>query len=152
MSARPCPGCESLRRQCSELAGELGAAKAGNAGYRERLREAHDGLDRWPRCPDGCGCRLGTEDADARECACAGPCCTQCRENGYPDAPSYRDTAIAELAQAQDVVLAERDAARAWLTVVRAVIRRYEDEELNAVTAFGEIEELLARDDGADSA
>lgn len=25
---QPCPGCESLRRQCSELAGELGAALA----------------------------------------------------------------------------------------------------------------------------
>jgi hypothetical protein len=25
-------------------------------------------------CPEGCGCRLGTEDADARECGCDGPC------------------------------------------------------------------------------
>ena len=26
-------------------------------------------------CPAGCGCRLGTADADRHECACAGPCC-----------------------------------------------------------------------------
>lgn len=25
-------------------------------------------------CPDGCGCRLGTDDADARECGCGGLC------------------------------------------------------------------------------
>jgi len=49
----------------------------------------------WPTCPDGCGCRLGTEDADARDCACDGPCCMECRENGYPDKPSYRDIAVA---------------------------------------------------------
>lgn len=35
-----------------------------------------------------------TEDADARECACDGPCCMECRENGYPDAMSYRDQAV----------------------------------------------------------
>jgi hypothetical protein len=29
----------------------------------------------WRTCPDGCGCRYGTMDADHRECACAGPCC-----------------------------------------------------------------------------
>lgn len=26
-------------------------------------------------CPAGCGCRLWTEDADARDCGCDGPCC-----------------------------------------------------------------------------
>jgi NTP pyrophosphatase (non-canonical NTP hydrolase) len=26
-------------------------------------------------CPGGCGCRLGTDDADARECGCDGGCC-----------------------------------------------------------------------------
>jgi hypothetical protein len=39
----PCPGCESLRRQCSELAGELGAAIAGNRGYRVLLAETAAG-------------------------------------------------------------------------------------------------------------
>ena len=48
----------------------------------------------WPECPDGCGCRLGSEDADARDCGCDGPCTMECRENGYPDAPSYRDIAV----------------------------------------------------------
>jgi hypothetical protein len=28
----------------------------------------------WPVCPEGCGCRLGTDNADARECGCDGPC------------------------------------------------------------------------------
>jgi hypothetical protein len=26
-------------------------------------------------CPGGCGCRLGTDDADRRECGCDGGCC-----------------------------------------------------------------------------
>ncbi len=25
-------------------------------------------------CPERCGCRLGTEDADIHECGCDGPC------------------------------------------------------------------------------
>jgi hypothetical protein len=28
------------------------------------------------RCPGGCGCRLGTDDAERRECGCVGPCAT----------------------------------------------------------------------------
>jgi hypothetical protein len=27
-----------------------------------------------PMCPEGCGCRLGTDDPDARECGCDGLC------------------------------------------------------------------------------
>jgi hypothetical protein len=27
-----------------------------------------------PPCPEGCGCRLGADDADRRECGCDGPC------------------------------------------------------------------------------
>lgn len=42
-------------------------------------------------CPAGCGCRLGTEDADARECACDGPCCFDEAEPYEPDhAPETR--------------------------------------------------------------
>jgi hypothetical protein len=26
-------------------------------------------------CPGGCGCRLGTDDADRTECGCDGGCC-----------------------------------------------------------------------------
>jgi len=26
-------------------------------------------------CPGGCGCQLGTDDADRRECGCDGGCC-----------------------------------------------------------------------------
>lgn len=39
-------------------------------------------------CPDGCGCRLGTEDADARECGCDGPCCGG---DDYADEPGDDD-------------------------------------------------------------
>jgi hypothetical protein len=28
-----------------------------------------------PLCPGGCGCRLGTDDADRSECGCDGGCC-----------------------------------------------------------------------------
>lgn len=62
----------------------------------------------WPKCPDGCGCRLGTtgpdgqNDADRFDCACDGPCCMECRENGYPDAPSYRDLENATLTADRD--------------------------------------------------
>jgi len=28
-----------------------------------------------PLCPNGCGCRLGSEDAEVRDCACDGLCC-----------------------------------------------------------------------------
>jgi len=60
---------------------------------------------RWPRCPDGCGCRIGTDDADSRDCGCDGPCTAECRENGYPDALSYRDAAVKH-------AMDERDEAR----------------------------------------
>jgi hypothetical protein len=72
------------RQRTAKLTAELGEMRADMAAAR-------DLLDLWPLCPDGCGCRLGTDDPDARECACDGPCCMECRETGYPDAPSYRD-------------------------------------------------------------
>ena len=72
-----------------EILGGAGAAPAGSA------EEATAALmERWPRCPDGCGCRLGTDDADHAECGCDGPCTSECRESGYPDAMSYRDLAV----------------------------------------------------------
>lgn len=40
----------------------------------DRLRaenEHYNGME----CPMGCGCRLGTDDADPADCACDGPCC-----------------------------------------------------------------------------
>lgn len=30
-----------------------------------------------PPCPGGCGCRLGTDDADRFECGCDGGCCDE---------------------------------------------------------------------------
>jgi hypothetical protein len=29
----------------------------------------------WSLCPGGCGCRLGTDDADRFECGCDEGCC-----------------------------------------------------------------------------
>jgi hypothetical protein len=33
-----------------------------------------DGAPAAHYCPEGCGCRVGTEDADRFECGCDGPC------------------------------------------------------------------------------
>jgi hypothetical protein len=78
---------------------------------REQLADAAAIAASWPRCPDGCGCRLGTEDPEAAECGCDGPCTIECRENGYPDAMSYRDLAVA----------AERERVRQMAIETRAV-------------------------------
>lgn len=99
-----------------------GPPEAPDSTY-EQDREAWDAAGRagaeadprWPRCPDGCECRLGTDDADARECGCDGPCTAECRENGYPDAPSYRDLAVEAVAGNLREALIERDEARASL-------------------------------------
>lgn len=40
----------------------------------ERYRK-ETGQDPIGMCPAGCGCRIWTEDADVRDCACDGPCC-----------------------------------------------------------------------------
>ena len=40
----------------------------------ETPQEAVTG-DEHPPCPGGCGCRLGTDDADRFECGCDGGCC-----------------------------------------------------------------------------
>ena len=74
-----------------ELEDLLAAAERARDEAADEVRQLHAA---WPRCPDGCGCRLATVDADTRDCACDGPCCLECRENGYPDAPSYRDLAV----------------------------------------------------------
>lgn len=67
-------------------------------GYCETdLRTALTVAESWPRCPDGCGCLMGRDDAADSECGCDGPCAMECRENGYPDAASYRDIALADL-------------------------------------------------------
>ena len=81
--------------EASGLRAELNEAKGHLARCAEDISDLEWQILRgWPKCPDGCGCRLGTEDADARECGCDGPCTMECRENDYPDAPSYRDLAV----------------------------------------------------------
>lgn len=52
-----------LRKELVMLRADLADAEA-------KLANAN-----WPLCPNGCGCRLGTEDAEARDCACDGLCC-----------------------------------------------------------------------------
>lgn len=57
----------------------------------EQVEQQHaEQMKGWPVCPNGCGCRMNTEDAEVKDCACAGPCVMECQENGYPDVPSYR--------------------------------------------------------------
>lgn len=45
------------------------------AGFVAGWQAAIAAASGWPLCPNGCGCRLGTEDADQRDCACDGLCC-----------------------------------------------------------------------------
>ena len=45
------------------------------AGFTAGWQAAVTAASGWPLCPNGCGCRLGSEDADARDCACDGLCC-----------------------------------------------------------------------------
>lgn len=42
-------------------------------------------------CEYGCGCRYGTEDPDARECACDGPCTMADHESWHPDEYNTHD-------------------------------------------------------------
>lgn len=100
----------------TDSAARLAAVTAERDQLRRERDEAEDEnrklLDAWPKCPDGCGCRIGTEDADRLDCGCGGPCCTACRENGYPDEPSYRDAATADLRDLAAEILAAFDASK----------------------------------------
>lgn len=101
---------ERLNREAVALNRELLTARAD-------LADAQELLARWPKCPDGCGCRLGTDDPDARECGCDGPCTAECRENGYPDALSYRDMAVGH-------AMDERDALQRRHEILKAALQR----------------------------
>ena len=49
-------------------------------------------------CPMGCGCRVGTADADAADCACNGPCCwDDLREWAEDNPAAYASITTAEL-------------------------------------------------------
>jgi len=55
---------------------ERDPADAGSmAGFVAGFRAAVAASGGWPLCPNGCGCRLGSEDAEAADCACDGLCC-----------------------------------------------------------------------------
>jgi hypothetical protein len=67
------------------------------AMLRADLADAEAMLARWPKCPEGCNCRIGIEeDADRNECGCDGPCngddnsgpASQLHEGDWDDAVS----------------------------------------------------------------
>ena len=51
--------------------GDVGSRAGFTAGWQAAVTSASGR----PLCPGGCGCRLGTDDADRRECGCDGGCC-----------------------------------------------------------------------------
>lgn len=99
--------------------------------WETAAKAATDADLRWPCCPDGCGCRIGTDDADGRECGCDGPCTMECLENGYPDAPSYRELAVRPVVQERDKLAAAFDST---CERVRAVL----DKALGSDNETGE--------------
>ena len=106
----------SPARAACEAYGEIWANQGSSrsALWEDAAKAAAEADPRWPRCPDGCGCRIGTDDADRSDCGCGGPCTMECRENGYPDALSYRDLATREVTDTvRDMHRAEVDEARA---------------------------------------
>ena len=74
-----------------------------NAGFAAGWHAAVTAASGWPMCPNGCGCRLGSVDADSRDCACDGLCC-------------YGEIEVSE-------VFAERDRLRAQAEAGDRIIR-----------------------------
>jgi hypothetical protein len=79
LAAQPCEFCEREVAALMALADAAGQAVAGpleaeTTRLRADLADAEAEVARWPRCPAGCRCRVGTDDADALECGCVGPC------------------------------------------------------------------------------
>lgn len=89
------PGRDLTRNQAisamsiAEWVGQI-PAHAGPEGYSEKFwlhidgwaaelgltgADAVAGVSESPPCPGGCGCRLGTDDADRLECGCDAGCC-----------------------------------------------------------------------------
>jgi hypothetical protein len=62
---------ERARRQAEYAATEW----CPECGYDRHEHAPHCASQDHPLCPGGCGCRLGTDDADRRECGCDGGCC-----------------------------------------------------------------------------
>jgi hypothetical protein len=76
------------------------------AGFLAGWQAAVTAASGWPLCPNGCGCRLGSEDADARDCACDGLCC-------------YDEIEVSE-------VFAERDGLRKALRAIMLAVDEVE--------------------------
>lgn len=103
------------------------ALTAERDGLREQVAATDAIAGQWPRCPDGCGCRLGTEDAEAGECGCDGPCTAECRENGYPDASSYRDQAVKHAMDERDDAREQLAEAQRKLAEVMEAAHNFQD-------------------------
>lgn len=88
---------------------DVGSQAGFTAGWRAAIAVAGG----WPLCPNGCGCRLGTEDADRKECACDGLCC-------------YDEVEVSEVFAERDRLLGQLDMARAALRDIRDT---YEGEQ-----------------------
>jgi hypothetical protein len=60
-----------------DACGHWGAARALRdvLKYIDREAEAQQETSADEMCPGGCGCRLGTDDADRLECGCDAGCC-----------------------------------------------------------------------------
>ena len=74
---------EQVGHYCAELIGKVTGGEFEYAGTvpdgRTFMQATADRLDElgltWPwMCPEECGCRLFTDDADKRECGCEGKC------------------------------------------------------------------------------
>lgn len=73
-----CAECDAPRVVCRAHARSQPPPEASRelVMLRADLADAEAEILRWPRCPAGCRCRVGTSDADALECGCDGPCTT----------------------------------------------------------------------------
>jgi hypothetical protein len=94
------PGCPMTAEVGEHPAGIAIAGRDADGHHYSRGCIVEPGARGPQMCPDGCGCRLGTEDADARECACGGPCCYD--DADQADADQARGPQIAQEAPRED--------------------------------------------------
>jgi hypothetical protein len=84
-------------------------------------------------CPTGCGCRIGTEDADRADCGCDGPCCWDSWDDFMADVlnrPDYYDEM--RTARGLPSALAASDAGPAGIDVERLAEAAWKDWDPHA--------------------
>lgn len=137
---------DEAREEIASLRGQLDRAESDVSDYRDALTamqrerdaalagvasaEEHQAA-RWPRCPDGCGCRMDGQHADVRDCGCDGPCTMECSENGYPDAPSYREIAVRQAEGERDALRTDAFDAARLADRYRAALETLRDGDYN---------------------